>query len=333
MRYPVLVGDIGGTNARFATIGDVHSMQRNFEAVKLADFSNLEEALQTSVFDKISNWPKSMVLAVATPLVGEEIRLTNAHWTIDPGKLASHFGLSHLELVNDFTAQGLAALALGQDSLERLGTGEIVEDQPKVVIGPGTGLGVAHLIPVEGKWIIVPGEGGHVDLGPRTHREEKIWQHLPHLSGRMPAEEALSGRGFVALYNAICAERGTAPKADTGAAITALAAERKDEVSLQAIEMFISLLGRVAGDAALVTMARGGVYVAGGITRKLLPLADSAVFRAEFDNKEPYSDIMRQIPVMLMMHELPALEGLCAYVRQPERFAIAGSTRRYGGPR
>jgi len=323
MHYPVLIGDIGGTNARFALIEDAHSALRTFKPVKLADFDSLEEAIQKAALDNITNWPRTMVLAVAAPPVSGKFRLTNAEWTIDPDLLRAHFNLQTLRLMNDFTAQGLAALSLGGDHLEPIGGGAADDTRPKVVIGPGTGLGVANLIPTNGHWTIVPGEGGHVDLGPRTEREREIWDHLPKFAGRFSAEEAVSGRGLVSLYRAISAANDTDANESDGSGIAAAAFQGADSAASEAVELFIRLLGRVAGDMALITMARGGVYIAGGITKKLLPMVDREVFRDEFDNKEPYTGVMRTIPVFLMQHQTPALEGLLAYIRQPGRFVIA----------
>ena len=327
--FPVLIGDIGGTNARFALVRDENTQTQRFEPVRLADFPQIEQAIEATVLKPGGIRPATTLLAIATPLVGECFRLTNAEWTIDPNRMISGFGLNEVVLMNDFAAQGLAALALGSEYLAPLGAGSIVAGQPKAVLGPGTGLGIAQIVNVEGKWTIIPGEGGHIDLGPRTGREFAIWPHLVKLDGRVSAEEALSGRGIENLYGAVCAADGIADNQPGAAGISAMALARSNPQAMEAINLFVALIARVAGDLALLTLARGGVYLSGGIAQKLLPGMDHRLFRAEFENKLPHRAIMASIAVNVMIHPTSALEGLAAWVRNPARFSVEGAARRF----
>jgi glucokinase len=270
-----------------------------------------------------------MMLAIATPLVGDRFRLTNAPWIIDPAQLRKRFGLQEVVLMNDFAAQGLAALALGPDDLVRIGGDEVVDGHPKVVIGPGTGLGIAQIINVGGKWAVIPGEGGHIDLGPRSAREMAIWHFLKKEDGRMSAENALSGRGLENLYQAICRLEGDRVEAWDASDISHRGLKDSDVHAREAVELFLTLLARIAGDMALLSLAYGGIYVAGGIAAKMLPGIVKPAFRAEFEDKAPHSAIMKAIPLHVMTHPTAALEGLAACVREPERFSLEGATLRF----
>jgi glucokinase len=327
--FPVLIGDIGGTNARFAIIPDKEQAPVRYDPVQLSHFSQIGDAIRHATAGHDLLKPRTTVLAIATPLVGERFRLTNADWIIDPTAMIREFGLEEVALMNDFAAQGLAALALQKEHLSQIGEGRIVEGHPKAVVGAGTGLGIAQIVRIEGKWAILSGEGGHVDLGPRTEREFAIWPHLAKIEGRMSAEEALSGRGIENLYAALCAADGAGRSLADAAGVSAAAFSRTDPRASEAIDLFFTLLGRVAGDMALLTLARGGVYLAGGIAQKLLPAIDPVRFRAAFTDKAPHRAILSEIPVLVMTHPTAALEGLAAWVREPEKFSLEGATRRF----
>jgi glucokinase len=276
-----------------------------------------------------------MVLAIATPLVGQRFRLTNVDRMVDPRQLSASFGFRQIVLMNDFAAQALAALALGPDDFHPLGPGKVVDGQPKAVLGPGTGLGIAQIVKVVDRWAIIPGEGGHIDLGPRTDREMAIWPHLirivaeraPDNMGRVSAEEALSGRGLVNLYKAIRAASSLQTAEIKAEEISARAIGGKDACAVEAVGLFVTLLARVAGDMALLTLARGGVFLAGGIAQKLQQAFDSPAFRTEFENKAPHREIMASLAVNLVTHPTAALEGLAAYVRTPQSFSLGGAER------
>jgi glucokinase len=327
--FPVLIGDIGGTNARFALVADAISPAERFEPVQLSSFARIEDAIDGAVLKNSKLRPATTLMAIATPLVGERFRLTNADWTIDPQAMIARYGLDEVVLMNDFAAQGLAALALEPQYLARLGGGMVSEGHPKAVLGAGTGLGIAQLVRVNGKWTVISGEGGHVDLGPRTPREFQIWPHLAKQEGRMSAEEALSGRGLENLHNAICIADGIANSRPGAAAISAMALAASDKHAQEAVALFVTLLARLAGDMALLTLARGGVYLAGGLAQKLMPGLDADLFRAAFEDKAPHQAIMAGIPVMVMTHPTAALEGLAAWVRQPDGFSLEGAARRF----
>ena len=168
LQFPILIGDIGGTNARFAILIDSYAEPKQFPIVQTADFDTIDEAIQSSILDRTSIQPRSAVLAVAGPVDGDEIDLTNCPWVVRPRAMIEQLGLSDVVVLNDFEAQALAVVALGEEHMEKIGPGTPEPAAGRVVLGPGTGLGVAGLIHACHRWIPVPGEGGHMDIGPRT---------------------------------------------------------------------------------------------------------------------------------------------------------------------
>ncbi len=331
LKFPVLIGDIGGTNARFAIIVDSYAEPKMFPVVQTADFENIDEAIQASVLDKTSLQPKSAVLAVAGPIDGDEIDLTNCPWVVRPKKMIEGLGISEIIVLNDFEAQALAISALKEDARTQIGGGVIREGASRAVLGPGTGLGVAGLVRARNMWIPVAGEGGHIDIGPRTDRDYAIWPHLATIEGRVSGEQILCGRGLINLYRAICAVKSVEPSLDTPQAITEAAINRMDAEAVEAVDLFATYLGRIAGDIALIFMARGGVFIGGGIFQRLIPVIKKDHVRAAFEDKAPHTDLMREIPLYVVTEPLAALAGLATFARTPRFFGLETTGRRWEG--
>ncbi len=327
-RFPVLIGDIGGTNARFAVVEAAGQPIRRLEPVRIAEYASLEDALG-QIGKALPVPPVSMTLAIAAPLIGDRVRLTNGDWIIDPAKLIRVFRLARVILMNDFAAQALAVLALDPSQMQAAGGGAVTEKAPKVVIGPGTGLGIAFLVNVARRWAIVPGEGGHIDIGPRTDRETAIWPHLDKERDRMSAENALSGRGLENLFRAICRADGIGHKRADASEISKWAADGSDAQAAEAVELFLRLLARIAGDMALLTLARGGVYIGGGIGARFADRIATKMFRHEFENKSPHDAIMKSIPVFVITRSTGALDGLAAFIQRPDDFSLEMATRTF----
>lgn len=329
LRFPVLIGDIGGTNARFAVLVDANAEPRQFPIVQTAAFATIDEAIQTTILDKTSIVPRSAVLAVAGPVDGDEIELTNCPWVVKPRQMFSTLGLEEIVVLNDFEAQALAVVALGPEHMEQIGGGEAEPGAGRVVLGPGTGLGVAGLVNSRRAWIPVPGEGGHVDMGPRTARDMEVFPHIERIEGRVSGEQMLCGRGLVNLYRAVAIADGKDAVFTTPAEITGAALAREDAIAGEALDIFVTCLGRLAGDLALVFMSRGGVYLTGGIAQKIVPALKSGRFRAAFEDKAPHSALMREMPVYVITHPLAALAGLAAYAQTPQLFGVETDGRHW----
>ncbi|MEP3438979.1 MAG: glucokinase [Hoeflea sp.] len=327
--FPILIGDIGGTNARFAILMDAYAEPRQFPIMATADYPTIDEAIQAGVLDKTSLQPRSAILAVAGPIKGDEIDLTNCDWVIQPKAMIRDLGFENVVVINDFEAQALAAASLGPEYLEKIGGGEIRASSSRVVVGPGTGLGVAGLVHARHTWFPVPGEGGHIDIGPRSARDYELFPLYEPIEGRISAEQLLCGRGLMNIYHAVCKANGTHPIALNPAEVTSAWTDASDPAAVEAIELFVTYLGRVAGDLAMIFMARGGVFLAGGIAQKIIPALNEPRFRQAFEDKAPHSGILKMIPTFVITHPLAALSGLAAYARTPVRFGVSTDGRRW----
>lgn len=321
--FPILIADIGGTNARFSILVDANAEPKAFDSIRTRDFKTLDEAIQSHVLDQTSLIPRSAVLAVAGPTDGDAIDLTNNDWIVYPRRMIDELGFDEIVILNDYEAQALAVVALADDHLQKIGGGKRDPAAHRVVIGPGTGLGVAGLVHAAHTWIPVAGEGGHVDLGPQTARDQEIFPHLERIGGRVSGEQVLCGRGMVNLYQAVAKANGNAPRYTDPSEVSQAAETGSDPDAVETLTLFAEYLGRVAGDLALVFMARGGVYLTGGITQKILPFFDTTRFRAAFDNKAPHEELVGTIPVYAVLHDRAPMEGLAAYARTPSRFGVA----------
>jgi len=329
LAFPILIGDIGGTNARFSILTGARAEPVEFPNVRTADFANIDDAIQAATVDRGAISPRSAVLAVAGPVDGDEIDLTNSDWVVRPRVLNARFGISDIVVLNDFEAQALATVALDPAQMVRIGGGEAEEGASRVVLGPGTGLGVAGMVHARGIWIPVPGEGGHVDLGPRTPRDLEIWPHLEPIEGRISGEQMLCGRGLVNIYRAVAMANGRPPRLAAPPDISAAALDGSDADAAEALELFVTCLGRLAGDLALVFMSRGGVFLTGGIPQKIVPALERGNFRAAFEDKAPHSALLAAMPVYVITHPRAALAGLAAFARTPERFGVETEGRRW----
>lgn len=321
--FPILIADIGGTNARFSILVDANAEPKAFDTIRTSDFETLDDAIQAHVLDQTSLMPRSAVLAVAGPTDGDTIDLTNNDWVVYPRRMIDELGFDEVVILNDYEAQALAVVALPDDQLQQIGGDERDAAAHRVVVGPGTGLGVAGLVHAAHTWIPVAGEGGHVDLGPQTARDLEIFAHLERIGGRVSGEQVLCGRGMVNLYAAVAKANGNTPRYTDPSDVSKAAEARSDADAVEALDLFAEYLGRVAGDLALIFMARGGVYLTGGITQKILPFFDTERFRAAFDNKAPHDALVGSMPVYAVLHDRAPMEGLAAYARTPSRFGVA----------
>ncbi|WP_105428792.1 glucokinase [Neorhizobium sp. T6_25] len=327
--FPILIGDIGGTNARFSILLDADAEPKPFPNVRTADYPTIDDAIQKIVLDRSSVKPRSAILAIAGPIDGDEIDLTNCDWVVRPKGMIADLGFEDVLVVNDFEAQALAVAAMPDEYRETLGPNNEPHMASRVVLGPGTGLGVAGLVYARHMWFPVPGEGGHVDVGPRSERDFEIFPHLKRIEGRVSAEEILSGRGVVNIYQAVCAADGLQPAFSDPADITAHGLNRSNSQAVETLSLFATYLGRVAGDMALIFMARGGVYLAGGISQKIVPALKGPEFRAAFEDKAPHTELMGTIPTFVVTHPQAALAGLASFARTPSAYGLSMDGRRW----
>jgi glucokinase len=294
-----LLADIGGTNVRFA-LQDNGPPER-VRVLRCADFPTVEDAVRAYLVEAGAK-PDAAAFAVASPVIGDRIAMTNHRWSWSIDAVRRALGLDRLLVINDFAATALALSLLGENDLRKIGGGSRVDSAPIAVIGPGTGLGVAAVI--DGKPIA--SEGGHATLPATDKHEAEVIARMRERLGHVSAERALSGPGLQNLYRALGPDCDP-PGPDE---ITASAMTKTDMRAVEALDMFCAMLGAVAGNLALTYGARGGVYIAGGIVPKLGDDFAASRFRERFEDKGRFRDYLAPIPTYVIVHKTPALLGL-----------------------
>ena len=320
--FPVLLGDIGGTNARFAVLSAPGEPVQLLPRTLTADTPDPVGAIRIALQGYSGAPPRSAMIAVATRVDAPAIRLTNAHWVVDAQAIGRALGLERVSLVNDYTpvAASVTVLNEANGDLAPIGHGR-PEAGARVVLGPGTGLGVGALVPVEDRLAIVATEAGHIAFGPATEAEAALWPHLERVGGRISAETVLSGPGLFRIAKAVAAQRCVeCPYAKPNDVFTA--AREGDEVAGAALDLFSRWLGRYAGDMALTFEASDGVFIAGGIAPRMVDILQNGGFREEFDAKAPHDAWARKVPAFVIVNAEPALQGLAALVTNPGHFVF-----------
>ena len=306
--HATLVADIGGTHVRFGiatALGEI----RGSVTYRCADYPSLTAAARAYLETTGEPPPSQAALAVAGPVQGDTIRMTNHLWTFSTASVRRELGLDRLEVLNDFTALALAVPALAGDDLLEVRSGTPVNQAPKAVLGPGTGLGVAALVPVGDSWTALTTEGGHRDLAAQNEREWQIVRHLRERFEHVSAERVLSGPGLVNLYEAISRLSEEEPRSLTPAAVVAGARERSSAACVEATNLFSGWLGAVASDLALTLGAFGGIYLGGGILPKMGEVFDTDRFCERFLAKGRFRDYLRPIPVSVIVRPQATLLG------------------------
>ncbi len=319
-----LVGDIGGTNARFALV-DLSAPGielRDSKSLANADFASLQHAIEHYLAG-VSAQPRRAALAVACPVGSDEIRLTNRAWSFSRRELQATLGFSELRMLNDFGAVAWAIPALQADDLVTLhGTFETPLQGPISVLGPGTGLGVALLVgsPQCG-WQVVETEGGHVGFAPIGDEERAISAWLTAQHGRTSTERLLCGKGLSEI-DAVLRSAGAEtslemPPLRDPADVVQAALEGHDIPARQALARFCAVLGSVAGDCALIHGARS-VVIAGGIMPRFIPFLRSSAFRERFLAKGRMAALLESVPIHVITHPHPGLLGAACALRATE---------------
>ncbi|WP_342609390.1 glucokinase [Vibrio tritonius] len=310
-----LVGDIGGTNARLA-LCDLNTGQLvNALTYSGAEYPSLEVVIKQYLND-VDQVVQTACLAIACPINGDWICMTNHSWAFSIKELKEQLHLEHLEVINDFTAVSMAIPVISTQDRIQLGGTNAQADKPIAIFGAGTGLGVAHLIQVNNTWITLPGEGGHVDFAPCTPEEDSLLKWLRKQFGRVSAERCLSGQGLVQIYHHHVISDGREPSVLEPKDITTLALENGNPDCVAALKLFCILMGRFAGNLALNMGTFGGVYIAGGIAPRFKDFLAASDFSQAFEDKGRFNEYLQDIPVYLITHQEPGLLGAGSYLRQ-----------------
>ena len=306
-----LVGDIGGTNSRFGLMQPDSTQIRNVEVLKNSRFGSLEESIGAYLKMQGVTALAAAAVAVAGPIDGETVGLTNRDWRFTRESLRQAANARRFRLLNDFEALALSLPYLEGDDIVQIGGETPSKPAVKIVLGPGTGLGMATLAPLpHGGWMALPGEVGHITL-PVATKEEFDWREKMTKPGvPFESEDAITGGGLLLMYRTI-AEK---PAQQTPEEVLQAALAGTDAAAVKTLDQFIIWLARIAGDAAMTMQARGGVYLAGGIAPSIAGQLKTGPFRAIFQEKGRLAHVMRPIPVYVIIEKFPAFKGCAAAI-------------------
>lgn len=303
-----LIADIGGTHTRFALVRAGSTQLEAQRTLQTRTYASLGEAGRVYLHETRAR-PDEACLAVAGPIDGDTVRLTNHSWEFSQRALANELGVERLRVINDFEAIALALPHLDASVLLPIGGGTARTGHPLALLGPGTGLGVAQLVPTPGGFQAIPTEGGHASIGPADRDELSIITSLLDAGEHVSRETLLSGPGLERIHRALCSLRTCKPQALPAAEIQTRAVAGDDLLCRDALEIFCAFLGTAAADQALCCGALGGVYIAGGIVPRFTTFLQHSRFRARFETNGPMSAYLRAIPVHVIMHHDPGLLG------------------------
>lgn len=324
-----LVADIGGSNARFAVADPVDDGLYDSRTYAVGDYPALTDALSEFVKEITGlGWasrPNAACLALACPVERDVVAFTNSDWVADRQALSTQLQGCPVTLINDFAAVGYAVTALDASDWVQLGGDAGRPNRPVAVLGPGTGLGVCSVIQNSSGTFVIEGEGGHADIAPVTDREVSVLRHMRARYGRVSIERALSGDGLLNIYDALAEDSlpaGSSDAASRGnlryedpARLTEAALGGADPLALTTVETFCEILGAAAGNLALTLGAKGGVYIAGGIPPKILPLLAASRIRDRFEDKGRFREYLAEIPLRVVIKEDLGLAGAVRYLR------------------
>lgn len=309
----LLIGDIGGTNARFALASPERPEFHDAMTLKCADFAWADDAIRHYLDELSADAPDVICLAAAGPVVQNTVQITNNHWTLNAADISADFGIDAVQLLNDFEALAYSIPHLQAEDSVPIGLPEhkpLPDDRFNVaIIGPGTGLGAAGLVKRGPTLIPIVGEGGHVGFSPKSQVQIEILSALRSKFDRVSVERLVSGSGIENIYWALTLIHGEQRTQLSAPEIFASSGEGGDPRATEAAHMFFELLGQVASDVALVLGAEDGVYIAGGITKRYPELLQNSGFRNAFDNKGRHRAYMERIPTLLITHDEPGLLG------------------------
>jgi glucokinase len=323
MNKLMIAGDIGGTKTILQLLKTdgvqyecLHSQR--YVSAEHADFKELlAEFIHASLLVIRDRPITSLCLGIAGPINMRSAQVTNLPWVIDADELQRELAIGHIELINDFAAVGYGIDMLQESDLYCLQTGNVIEKATRVVIGAGTGLGEGYLVWQGEQYIPQPSEGGHVDYAPINKIQIELLQYLQLRFGRVSYERVVSGTGLVNIYEFLTSTMQPTAALhhallcgdDLAAIIADFAMQQKDEIATKALDIFIESYGAQAGNLALTCLARGGVYIAGGIAPKLVQRIVHGDFMRAFREKGRFASFMESLPVKVVMNSEVGLHG------------------------
>lgn len=314
--YPRLVGDIGGTNARFALIKAAGGKPEHIQVLACADYPDLYSAMLAYLRQFPELAVRNACIGIANPVQGDQVRMTNCDWAFSIEELRVAAGFDRLLVVNDFKALAISLPALTPDEYRQIGGGQALPGTPIALLGAGTGLGVSGLVPSGDAYISLEGEGGHSTLSTVGVEEAEVALQLEKVYGHASAERVLSGPGIEMLYRTLAELRGLMVQPLSAADITTAALDGSDRLARDTLDMFCGMLGNAAANLAITLGARGGVFIGGGIVPKLGNYFAGSPFRSRFESKGRFSGYMAQIPSYVIDAPYAALNGAAILLEQ-----------------
>ncbi|HTV87164.1 MAG TPA: glucokinase [Dyella sp.] len=327
---PFLVADIGGTHARVALMRGTHGDTGDIEMLACrvfvcAAFSRLSDLLQTFLAANVQEPVKHCVLACAGQIMGDEVVNDNLAWPIHLTPLREALALDEVAVLNDFEALAFALEGPLTDGGRHLCGPQACSNGPTLVIGPGTGLGAAAHIAGPDGGLVLPTEAGQMDFAPNSVRDREVLAQLAPQGGYVAFERIVSGPGLLTIYLTLCALDGQAPRLNTPEAVTAAALAGGDAHATEAVDMFCAALGSFAGNLAMVFMATGGVYLAGGFLSSLFDLLARSPFEERFLHGRSARALLSQVPVWVTEHGLHGVRGAARWYLKQGTFKPAAS--------
>jgi glucokinase len=328
----ILAGDIGGTNTRLGIFspGSRRPELETFNVYPSRDADHLNDILERFIkTTKVSI--SGACFGIAGPVVKGRSQTTNLPWEVSEKQLKQRFNWPQVRLINDLGAMAHAVTVLDSEELHTLNCGEPIPGSPLGLIAPGTGLGMAMLVPNTNRFLVLPSEGGHTDFAPTNEAESRLWNHLHQSMGHVSVERVLSGPGLVNIYNWLRKAGGleeprwladTISAGDPAKVIAKTALEKSVPICDKALDVFVSIFGAVAGNLALIGLTRSGIYLGGGIGPQILPKLSNGLFLKAFTDKGRFKELLERIPVHVILHEQAPLLGaaVCAFENQGHIF-------------
>ncbi|CUI05214.1 glucokinase [Massilia sp. P8910] len=322
---PRLLADIGATHARFA-LETAPGVLRSVRVLKCDDFPGIVPLLHTYLADHAGIRINHAAFALANPISGDMIRMTNRDWQFSTDEVRRELGLNTLLIVNDFTALAMSLPGLSGDDLMQVGGGTPATNAVIGVVGPGTGLGVSGMIPTVDGFVTLGSEGGHVNFAPADEREFAIlqyaWKEWSHVSN----ERLISGPGMELIYRALAQRNGVQPTPRTSPEIIAGALDDNDPLCLEVLDCFCGMLGGAAANLAVTLGAFGGIFIGGGIVPRMGKWFATSSFRARFEAKGRFSSYLGQIPTYVIMIPNPAFIGVATILSEHLRGRSGANT-------
>lgn len=310
-----LVADLGGTNTRVALTDGATVQTQTIKRFRNAEHADLVSVLRAYMADQ-SVVPDAACVAMAGPVRDGVGELTNLNWTVDRASVAEATGAATVAVLNDLQAQGHALDHLSADVVQTILPGEAASDHAaRLVIGVGTGMNAAAVYRLDERTLVPPSEAGHVSLPAQTDEELRLLDWIARKHGTPGFEDVLSGRGFERVYEWLCDEAGVDAPLDAGGIMQAVN-DGSSQIAEDAARVFIRMMGRAAGNLALVHLPFGGIYLCGGVARHFAPHLARLGFRDAFFDKGRFSDFMEQFPVHLVDDDYAALSGSAAHLRE-----------------